>query len=67
MHVETSDKPRKRDIFHNNWSILFRNVMVKKDKGKLRNSSRLKENSVSTKRMHDPGLDFKLVEAEAAG
>lgn len=67
MYVEILDKFRKRDIFYNNWFIFFRNVMVKKDKGKLRNFFRLKENSVSIKRMYDFGLDFKLVEVEAVG
>lgn len=66
--METSDKPKWRNIFQNNWSVLFKNVMVKKDKEKLRNSSRLKESSTyQLNTMHDPGLDFELVGAEETG
>lgn len=43
-HMETSDKPKERELFQNNRSVHF-----KEDREKLRNASRLKESSVLTK------------------
>lgn len=40
-HEETSNKPNLRDILQKK-SVLFKNVMVMKDKARLRSSSRLK-------------------------
>lgn len=57
-HVDTSDKPKERDLFQNNRSVHFKNVPVEEDREKLRNASRLKENHVLTKRNSGSWVGF---------
>ena len=59
LHTETLDEPNMRDIYQNNESLLFKNIIVRKYKEKLRNSSRLrKSGTCQLNTVHDPGLDF---------